>query len=38
MLAAAEATGAVLVLEGSLYGYGPVDRAMLETDPSLRSA
>jgi hypothetical protein len=33
MLAAAEATGAVLVLVGNLYGYGPVDRAMLETDP-----
>jgi nucleoside-diphosphate-sugar epimerase len=32
MLSAAEATGAVLVLVSNLYGYGPVDHPMLETD------
>jgi nucleoside-diphosphate-sugar epimerase len=30
MLAGAEATGAVLVITGNLYGYGPVDRPMTE--------
>jgi nucleoside-diphosphate-sugar epimerase len=33
MLKTAEAAGAVLVLVSNLYGYGPVNRAMLETDP-----
>jgi nucleoside-diphosphate-sugar epimerase len=32
--AAAEATGAVLVLVNNLYAYGPVDHPMVETDPS----
>ncbi|QGV77881.1 NAD-dependent epimerase/dehydratase family protein [Streptomyces ficellus] len=31
--AAAESTGAVLVLLGNLYGYGPVDRPMTEDLP-----
>ncbi|MBH1938857.1 NAD-dependent epimerase/dehydratase family protein [Streptomyces sp. AV19] len=31
--AAAEASGAVLVMLGNLYGYGPVDGAMAETSP-----
>ncbi|MEU6757720.1 NAD-dependent epimerase/dehydratase family protein [Streptomyces sp. NPDC046685] len=31
--AAAEATGAVLVMLGNLYGYGPVDRPMTEELP-----
>lgn len=33
VLGAAEKTGAVLVLVGNLYGYGPVDHRMVETDP-----
>ncbi|MEU7164430.1 NAD-dependent epimerase/dehydratase family protein [Streptomyces morookaense] len=33
MGAAAEATGAVLVVLGNLYGYGPVDRPMTEDLP-----
>jgi len=33
VLSAAEALGAVLVSVGNLYGYGPVDHAMVETDP-----
>jgi len=33
VLAAAESSGAVLVSVGNLYGYGPVDHAMVETDP-----
>jgi len=33
VLAAAEATGAVLVTVSNLYGYGPVGHAMVETDP-----
>jgi nucleoside-diphosphate-sugar epimerase len=33
MLAAAEATGAVLVTTSNLYGYGPVDGAMTEDLP-----
>jgi nucleoside-diphosphate-sugar epimerase len=33
VLAAAESTGAVLVLMGNLYGYGPVDHPMTEDDP-----
>lgn len=33
VLAAAEATGAVLVTMGNLYGYGPMDRPMREGDP-----
>lgn len=32
MLAAAEACGAVLVTTANLYGYGPVDHPMTETD------
>ena len=32
-LAAAEATGAGLVIIGNLYGYGRVERPMVETDP-----
>ncbi|MEV4006673.1 NAD-dependent epimerase/dehydratase family protein [Actinomadura sp. NPDC049753] len=33
LLATAEATGAVLVTAGNLYGYGPVDRPMTEDLP-----
>lgn len=33
MLAAAESTGAVLVILGNLYGYGPVDGPMTEDLP-----
>lgn len=33
MLAAAERSGAVLVILGNLYGYGPVDRPMTEDLP-----
>jgi nucleoside-diphosphate-sugar epimerase len=33
MLRAAEATGAVLVIASSLYGYGPVDEVMTEDLP-----
>ncbi|MET9700881.1 NAD-dependent epimerase/dehydratase family protein [Streptomyces sp. NPDC006529] len=33
LLAAAEATGAVLVLLGNLYGYGPVDGPLTEALP-----
>jgi len=33
MLGAAADTGAVLVITGNLYGYGPVGRPMVETDP-----
>jgi len=33
LLAVAEATGAVLVTMSNLYGYGPVDHPMVETDP-----
>jgi nucleoside-diphosphate-sugar epimerase len=33
MLAAAEASGAVLVIMGNLYGYGPMTRPMKESDP-----
>ena len=33
LLDAAEATGAVLVVMGNLYGYGPVDRPMTEDLP-----
>jgi nucleoside-diphosphate-sugar epimerase len=33
MLAAAEHTGAVLVIMGNLYGYGPVDSPMSEDTP-----
>jgi nucleoside-diphosphate-sugar epimerase len=33
MLDAAEATGAVLVITGNLYGYGPVSRPMTEDMP-----
>ncbi|MFF8828129.1 NAD-dependent epimerase/dehydratase family protein [Streptomyces sp. NPDC015131] len=33
LCAAAEATGAVLVMLGNLYGYGPVDRPMTEDLP-----
>jgi nucleoside-diphosphate-sugar epimerase len=33
LLAAAEATGAVLVMTGNLYTYGPVDRPMTEDMP-----
>lgn len=33
LLGAAEATGAVLVTAGNLYGYGPVDRPMTEDLP-----
>jgi nucleoside-diphosphate-sugar epimerase len=33
MLATAEATGAVLVTMSNLYGYGPVDHPMTESDP-----
>ncbi|MFJ2581629.1 NAD-dependent epimerase/dehydratase family protein [Kitasatospora aureofaciens] len=33
LCAAAEATGAVLVLLGNLYGYGPVDRPLTEDLP-----
>ena len=33
LLAAATATGAVLVTMGNLYGYGPPRRAMVESDP-----
>jgi Nucleoside-diphosphate-sugar epimerases len=33
MLSAAEATGAVLVMLGNLYGYGPVDGPMTEDLP-----
>jgi len=32
LLATAEATGAVLVTTGNLYGYGPVDHPMRESD------
>ena len=32
ILAAAEATGAVLVTVSNLYGYGPIDHPMVETD------
>ncbi len=35
MLAAAESSGAVLVIMGNLYGYGPVTRPMKESDPLL---
>ncbi len=34
-LAAAERTGAVLVAMSNLYGYGPVDHPMVESDPFL---
>jgi nucleoside-diphosphate-sugar epimerase len=33
MLAAAESSGAVLVIMGNLYGYGPVTKPMKESDP-----
>jgi nucleoside-diphosphate-sugar epimerase len=33
MLEVAEATGAVLVIMGNLYAYGPVDHPMAEDDP-----
>jgi nucleoside-diphosphate-sugar epimerase len=33
LVATAEATGAVLVTAGNLYGYGPVDRPMTEDMP-----
>lgn len=33
LLGAAEETGAVLVTMSNLYGYGPVDHPMRETDP-----
>jgi nucleoside-diphosphate-sugar epimerase len=33
MLTAAESSGAVLVIMGNLYGYGPVTRPMKESDP-----
>jgi nucleoside-diphosphate-sugar epimerase len=33
MLAAAQASGAVLAITGNLYGYGPVDRPMTEDMP-----
>jgi nucleoside-diphosphate-sugar epimerase len=33
MLEVAEATGAVLVIMGNLYAYGPVDHPMTEDDP-----
>jgi nucleoside-diphosphate-sugar epimerase len=33
LLATAERTGAVLVTMSNLYGYGPVDHPMRETDP-----
>ncbi len=33
MLAAAESSGAVLVIMGNLYGYGPMTRPMKESDP-----
>ncbi len=33
MLAAAQATGAVLAITGNLYGYGPVDRPLTEDLP-----
>jgi nucleoside-diphosphate-sugar epimerase len=33
MLAAAESSGAVLVIMGNLYAYGPVDHPMVESDP-----
>lgn len=33
MLAAAESSGAVLVIMGNLYGYGPTTRPMKESDP-----
>ncbi|MEV6982972.1 NAD-dependent epimerase/dehydratase family protein [Sphaerisporangium sp. NPDC051017] len=33
LLAAAEASGAVLAIMGNLYGYGPVDRPMTEDLP-----
>jgi nucleoside-diphosphate-sugar epimerase len=33
ILAAAERSGAVLVTLSNLYGYGPVEHAMVETDP-----
>ncbi len=33
MLAAAESSGAVLVIIGNLYGYGPTTRPMRESDP-----
>jgi nucleoside-diphosphate-sugar epimerase len=33
MLAAAEASGSVLVIMGNLYGYGPMTRPMKESDP-----
>jgi nucleoside-diphosphate-sugar epimerase len=33
MLTAAESSGAVLVIMGNLYGYGPATRPMKESDP-----
>lgn len=33
MIAAAESSGAVLVIMGNLYGYGPMTRPMKESDP-----
>jgi nucleoside-diphosphate-sugar epimerase len=33
MLAAAESSGAVLVIMGNLYGYGPMTQPMKESDP-----
>jgi nucleoside-diphosphate-sugar epimerase len=33
MVAAAESSGAVLVIMGNLYGYGPMTRPMKESDP-----
>jgi nucleoside-diphosphate-sugar epimerase len=33
MLAAAESSGAVLIIMGNLYGYGPTTRPMKESDP-----
>ena len=33
MLAAAEASGAVFVTMGNLYGYGPTDHPLIESDP-----
>ena len=33
LLSAAEASGAVLVTVSNLYGYGPPEHSMLETDP-----
>jgi nucleoside-diphosphate-sugar epimerase len=33
MLTAAESSGAVLVMMGNLYGYGPVTKPMKESDP-----